>query len=1074
MKKPKVPSTKQSCEQARADRALFSSLLKHVVRAAPNEDATDFVLEAIGRNVGADRCYVYRFWDPGKTSMCTNTHEWCADGVKPEIGGQQTCNLATLTEFNAQIMSGRDFLFTDINAIDAGSREWLAPQGIQSLIATPLVGADNTVCGFAGFDFVKAPCPEFTERIIVNIHEAADILLTCRRLYERDVALRDIDRKESEYEVDGRELDRTLSTLQSDVRIMHPKQMLEIVRSRLDADLCYMVQDIRADGSGSVLPEHVLTRDGWTNTQGWNIPAEMGRAFDMRLMAGASVTLHVAEVDWVKSNMAKDEFSPDSVASLKTIHLVGVRQEGNLVNMLCVGYADGRMLTANQVSFLRRSALVIMSSLERIATYHDLAVALSLAHLKGDIVEFMFAHHSFEEIRNFVAEKICEVSGVQHLMFCADDGTRRDWFGEDAPSCCHDCVQAAVNFGRGLPTELFSAKETVIVPVGAPLPNMNLPRYCPMRSSVASQIKRGENGWWRLVADYTKPHKFNLAEVGRGMRESLELLTIAYDRERHAETISRQQKHLRYRADMLTYALSKDDLPGLIDATLHRLLELTACDYIAIHTIEGDHRLLYPGGELEKCPERCADCAFYKFNLPPVENPDHIIALPAAQEQTVAPLSPQCPVKSLEVIVVYCEGKPWGGIALHYTKARHEISEDVRRTLRSAADVLTLALERHAAAIRLQAERDRVVEAEKARSYFFSAVSHDIRTPLNAIIGFSELLQGGNVSPEDSAQYLKMIVASGKTLLQLVNDVLDLSKMDLGRFEFSPEPTDVGELVREILPVFQTTMKSKEQTLVMDIPDLPRLMIDPHRFRQVLFNFVSNAVKYAGPCTIRVSVAYEGGILKLSVRDNGKGLPAEKAKRLMQPFVQADIKNRAEGCGLGLAICKRLAEIVNGTISIETALGKGFAIRTEVPVEVAQGEEKVETAAAPSAADVPNLPRRVLVVDDSPVNRVVLKAVLNRVGITNVELAEDGKVALERLQKDSAFDLIMSDMWMPVMDGAELVKNIRADARIAHLKVCALTADVEARTSYKDQGFDYLLLKPVTINEMLEVLKNIK
>ena len=187
-------------EYIREDRMLFSSLLRHIVQAAPNEDPSDFVLASIGRSVGADRCYVYRFWDPGKSSMCTNTHEWCADGIKPEIGGQQTCNLADLVEFSACIQSGRDFLFTDINAIDAGSREWLAPQGIQSLIATPLVGGNNTIHGFVGFDFVKAPCTAFTDRILFNIHQAANLLLNCQRLHERDTAFLDVTRLENEHQ----------------------------------------------------------------------------------------------------------------------------------------------------------------------------------------------------------------------------------------------------------------------------------------------------------------------------------------------------------------------------------------------------------------------------------------------------------------------------------------------------------------------------------------------------------------------------------------------------------------------------------------------------------------------------------------------------------------------------------------------------------------------------------------------------------------------------------------------------------------------------------------------------------
>ena len=542
------------------------------------------------------------------------------------------------------------------------------------------------------------------------------------------------------------------------------------------------------------------------------------------------------------------------------------------------------------------------------------------------------------------------------------------------------------------------------------------------------------------------------------------------------KTIARMQEHLRFRADMLAYALANDDLPGLVDMTLRRLLKLTECDYIAIHSVDGDHRMLYPDDEPKTCPVRCGGCAFYKLMIPPVEDADHVIELNDAKGQSVASIPCDCPAKSLEVVVVYCEGKPWGGIALHYLNKQRKVSDNDRASLKNAANVLTLALERHSAAARLKAERDRVVEAEKTRSYFFSSVSHDIRTPLNAIIGFSELLQSGGVSPEEAKQALKMIVTSGKTLLQLVNDVLDLSQMDLGKLEFRLEPTDVGELVRDLLPMFSQMIKDEGQTVVLEIPELPLLMLDPHRFRQLMFNFIGNAVKYAGPCTISVSLAYEGGTLKLTVADNGRGVSEEKAKLLTQPFVQADIKNRLDGSGLGLAICRRLLEIVHGTISIDTAPGTGFSIRAEAPVPVAsEGMDKVGNGASesPFEASMP-MPRRVLVVDDSAVNRTVLKALLKKLGVTDVELAVDGRAALDILERDPAFDVVLSDMWMPVMDGAELVKRIRADERLAKLKVCSVTADVEARATYRELGFDSLILKPMTINKLAALFGSVE
>ena len=1063
-----MTNTSKIPEYLRDDRTMFSSIVKHIAQAAQNEDSSDFVLAAIGQSVGADRCYVYRFWEPGKSSMCTNTHEWCADGIEPAIGGQQTCNLADLVEFNAHITSGRDFLFTDINAIDEGSREWLAPQGMQSLIATPLIGPNNTVYGFAGFDFVKAPCKEFTDRIIFNIHQAADFLLTCGKLHEGDTALLDVARQENERQEYDRELESALSALQGDVHSMRPAQMLEIVRKRLDADFCDIVKDISLEDGGMIPVGHALMRDGSTNERDWKVGAEVVRALNMRLLSNSFVTFHEGEIAWLRSNVKTEDSMSGAAGQIKSLHSVGVLQSGRLVGIMCVGFVEDRQLTSLQVGFLRRSACVIVSALERIATYHDLSVALNAANLKSEVVQFMFTHQSYEEIKEFLGRKLCDIIGAQHLVLCTDDGSRSDWFSADAPDCCRNCVKSSSSFGKQLPQDFFKERETMIFREGEPLPDMNRPPYCPMMSSAVAQFKKG-NGWWRLVADYTKPHKRNMVMVANGLHTALEFLTISYDRERRETVIAQMQEHQRYRADLLAYALSKDDLQGLIDLTLRRLLDLTACDYVAIHSVDGDHRMHSVGDGLKCCPKRCEACSFYKLKIPAIVDADNFVELVDAKCQKSVSIPQDCPAKSLEVVMVYNEGKPWGGIALHYMNRQHEISENDRYTLKTAANVLTLALERHAAAVRLKAERDRVIEAEKSRSYFFSAVSHDIRTPLNAIIGFSELLRAGDVPLDEAQQQLDMIVSSGKVLLQLVNDVIDLSKVDLGKLEFHLEPSNVCELLREPVPMFQPTMVGKGQTFALEIAEMPILMVDAYRFRQVLFNFVSNAVKYAGPCTIRISSSYEDGLFKLTVADNGKGVSPEKAKRLMQPFVQADIKNRTEGSGLGLSICKQLIEIAKGKISIDTALGKGFSIHVEVPVEVATEEQINSKSNSTLAIETSDLPKRVFVVDDSPVNRSVMKALLKKLGIANIELAEDGKAALDKLKKDPSFDMVLTDMWMPVMDGAELVRSIRADERLARLKVCSITADVEARLTYKEQGFDALLLKPVTLDKLMTI-----
>ena len=417
-----------SCIDAiRNDRVLFSALFKRVVQASPNEDLSNFVLESIGRNVGADRCYVYRFWDVGKSSMCTNTHEWCADGVESTIGEHQACDLSSLAEYNACITSGRDYMFTDIASADAGSRDSLAQHGIRSMIATPLVGEGGRILGFAGFDFVKEPCREFSDRIVYNIHAAADILLVCHRLHERDMAVQDITPVKNEYEENEREFERAIVELQKDVDATHTKHMLEIVRNRMDADLCYIIQ-VRPDSSGVVRSEHLLTRGGWTNTRDWALDVKLGRVFDARLQASSVVTFHENEFGWIKENSVLEDSLPSCLAELKSLHCYGVRKEGVLVGVLCVGFNDVRGLSRALGDFLRRSALVIVMALERIATYHDLSVALNIAHLKGDVVEFLFKHQGYAEVRDFVGSKVCEITGAQHLMLYSEDGTRSDWF----------------------------------------------------------------------------------------------------------------------------------------------------------------------------------------------------------------------------------------------------------------------------------------------------------------------------------------------------------------------------------------------------------------------------------------------------------------------------------------------------------------------------------------------------------------------------------------------------------------------------------------------------------------------
>ena len=362
----------------------------------------------------------------------------------------------------------------------------------------------------------------------------------------------------------------------------------------------------------------------------------------------------------------------------------------------------------------------------------------------------------------------------------------------------------------------------------------------------------------------------------------------------------------------------------------------------------------------------------------------------------------------------------------------------------------------------LEAERT----ATQAKSLFFSSVSHDIRTPLNAIIGFSELLERGVGDEDERSRCISSIRSSGKVLLRLVDDILDLSKLESRKLEIVEEPTDIPTLAREIIAACEVARQRKSLALKTEIGEMPWVSVDPQRIRQILFNLLSNAYKYTDHGTITVRALWQDGTLSLSVADTGKGISEEDIARILQPFVQLADRNHRDGTGLGLPICQRLAALMGGKLEIASKVGEGSTFTVTIP--------NVKTVAPPAkhledCAHLGHTPSRVLVVDDAPVNRAVLKAMLAKSGVAEVVMAQNGREALAVLEGNCVFDIVLSDLWMPEMDGYGLVNAIRADARFSRLPVYLLTADVEARGQPEASGFTGILLKPITLEKLQEL-----
>ena len=397
---------------------------------------------------------------------------------------------------------------------------------------------------------------------------------------------------------------------------------------------------------------------------------------------------------------------------------------------------------------------------------------------------------------------------------------------------------------------------------------------------------------------------------------------------------------------------------------------------------------------------------------------------------------------------------------------------------------------------KLKAEKS----ASKSKSFFFSTISHDIRTPLNAIIGYTQALKLGVNQEEERQQALNSIMIGGRSLLRLISDAIDLAKLEDGRLEFERKPVNCAELLRRFEDSFRRTKPIQSIEFRCRSGNMPTVLIDPKRIRQILFHLADNAVKFTRHGFVEIRLSFEQapgadtGTLQLEVEDTGCGISPEDMKIIASPYVQVDSEMaRHGGTGLGLAVCRKLSEVMGGKLDIASVPGKGSTFTVTLPgievTDAAPVEEEEETIPVPDTVrtNVPqaqpaaeadrekpdvNAPsRRVLIVDDQKVNLIVLKTILKKLGSFDIVMAADGQEALEILNSaETPFDLVLTDMWMPIMDGEGLVHAIRADRRLTALPVHVVTADTEMPEKFRAIGFDGILLKPVSVKKLKEIL----
>ncbi len=468
-------------------------------------------------------------------------------------------------------------------------------------------------------------------------------------------------------------------------------------------------------------------------------------------------------------------------------------------------------------------------------------------------------------------------------------------------------------------------------------------------------------------------------------------------------------------------------------------------------------------------------------------------------------------IVTIPIIIDSVKNPLWGVLVTHFCKEIHYWKNSEISFLNEVSLQITIAIQQGLLLAELKKQRDIAHQATEAKSSFLANMSHEIRTPMNGVVAMAEMLSFTNLT-EEQKDYLSIIQSSGKSLLNLINDILDLSKLEAGKIELYLTEFILQDIVKEVTNLFNFTLKQKDLNLELDIrKDLPiKYLGDCQRLKQVLLNLIGNAVKFTAHGKIKIIIDKYSTFLDIktkplfkeenqnhilskedlaqlntqtnpkedeiklyfAIEDSGIGISSEDQKKLFLPFSQVENSTTKtfQGTGLGLSICKKLVELMGGNIGIESNIDQGstfwFTVNLKSLNDLSAESLQSENQENIMETKVITKQEKILLVEDNKVNQIVVKHQLRKIGY-QCDIAENGQMALDLLQEKS-YDLIFMDCQMPILDGYDATRAIRQNDQTKDLIIIGLTAFAMETDKEKciDAGMNSYLSKPCSVNEI--------